>query len=199
MKRAVCGLIPVATLILQPTGLRGSDPRHRRDDERSDVGQREYNCNGSGKTVGEHGISAVPIVDKHNQAIDIVSGGDLLYRAETGTERRRAWWLDMVPSTNKLAGDYINSHNDKVKDVMTRNVLSVTETTPGYRHRARAGDEPDQGRSGRARRQTRRHRQLGETCATARYDDQRGGEPYRTELSEAAKLLCASLETRPGI
>jgi len=34
-----------------------------------------------------------------------------------------------MASTNRLAGDYIKSHSGKVKDVMTRNVLSVTETT----------------------------------------------------------------------
>ena len=82
------------------------------------------------KLLAERGISAVPVVDKDNQVIGMVSEGDLLHRAETGTERRRPWWLDMMASTNKLAGDYIKSHSGKVKDVMTRNVLSVTETTP---------------------------------------------------------------------
>jgi len=82
------------------------------------------------KLLAERGISAVPVVNKNNQVIGIVSEGDLLHRAETGTERRRSWWLDMVASTNKLAGDYIKSHSVKAKDVMTRNVLSVVETTP---------------------------------------------------------------------
>jgi len=82
------------------------------------------------RLLAERGISAVPVVDKNNQVIGMVSEGDLLHRAETGTERRRSWWLDMIASTDKLAGDYIKSHSGKVKDVMTRNVLSVTETTP---------------------------------------------------------------------
>jgi CBS domain-containing protein len=62
--------------------------------------------------------------------IGMVSEGDLLHRAETGTERRRSWWLDMMASTNKLAGDYVKSHSGKVRDVVTRDVISVTETTP---------------------------------------------------------------------
>jgi CBS-domain-containing membrane protein len=82
------------------------------------------------RLLAERGISAVPVVDKDNRVIGMVSEGDLLHRAETGTERRRTWSLDMMASTNKLAGDYIKSHSGKVKDVMTRNVLSVTETTP---------------------------------------------------------------------
>ena len=82
------------------------------------------------KLLAERGISAVPVVDKDNRVIGMVSEGDLLHRAETGTERRRAWWLDMIASSNQLAGDYIKSHSGKVKDVMSRSVLSVTETTP---------------------------------------------------------------------
>ena len=82
------------------------------------------------KLLAERGISAVPVVDKANRVIGMVSEGDLLHRAETGTERRRSWWLEMMASTNKLAGDYVKSHSGKVKDVMTRDVVSVIETTP---------------------------------------------------------------------
>jgi CBS domain-containing protein len=82
------------------------------------------------KLLAEHGISAVPVVDEHNQVIGIVSEGDLLHRAETGTERRSSWWLEMMSSTNKLAGEYIKSHSGRVTDIMTRDVLSVTEETP---------------------------------------------------------------------
>src|SRR5271165_5360617 len=82
------------------------------------------------KLLAEHRISAVPVVDKDNRVIGMVSEGDLLHRTETGTERRRSWWLEMVASTNKLAVEYIKSHSGRVKDVMTRDVLSVTEETP---------------------------------------------------------------------
>ena len=82
------------------------------------------------KLLAERGISAVPVVDSENRVIGMVSEGDLLHRTETGTERRRSWWLDMMASTNKLAGDYIKSHSGKVKDVMTHDVISVTDMTP---------------------------------------------------------------------
>jgi len=82
------------------------------------------------KLLAERGISAVPVVDKENRVIGMVSEGDLLHRAETGTERRGSWWLEMMASTNKLAGDYIKSHSGRVKDVMTRDVVSVIDTTP---------------------------------------------------------------------
>jgi CBS domain-containing protein len=80
--------------------------------------------------MAEHGISALPVVDKDTRVIGIVSEGDLLHHAETATEQRRSWWLDMMTSTNQLAGEYIKSHSAKLTDVMTRDVISVTDTTP---------------------------------------------------------------------
>src|ERR1700758_1179967 len=82
------------------------------------------------KLMAKHAISAVPVVDKDTRVIGMVSEGDLLHRAETGTERRRSWWLEMMASTNQLAGEYLKSHSSRVKDVMTRDVILVADTTP---------------------------------------------------------------------
>ena len=80
----------------------------------------------------EQGISGVPVVGPDEQLVGIVSEGDLLHRAETGTERRiehrRSRWLDTVASDEDLAREYVKSHGRKVKDVMTTNVISVADT-----------------------------------------------------------------------
>ena len=85
------------------------------------------------KLLSERGISGVPVVDTADRLVGIVSEGDLLHRVETGTERvagrRRSWWLDTIASDQELARDYIKSHGRTAKDVMTREVISVTETT----------------------------------------------------------------------
>ena len=81
------------------------------------------------KLMAEHGISAVPVVDRDKRVVGMVSEGDLLHRAETGTERRRSWWLEIMASTNQLAGEYVRSHSGSVKDVMKSDVISVTEET----------------------------------------------------------------------
>jgi len=85
------------------------------------------------KLLSERGISGVPVVDAADRLVGIVSEGDLLHRVETGTERvagrRRSWWLDTIASDQELARDYIKSHGRTAKDVMTREVISVTETT----------------------------------------------------------------------
>lgn len=81
------------------------------------------------KLMAAHGISAVPVIDRERRMVGMVSEGDLLHRAETGTERRRSWWLEIVASTNQLAGEYVKSHSGSVKDIMTRDLISVTEET----------------------------------------------------------------------
>jgi CBS domain-containing protein len=82
------------------------------------------------KLLVERGISAVPVVNDDNRVIGMVSEGDLLHRTETGTEQHRPWWLEMIASTNQLAADYIKSHGCSVKDVMTRDVICVSDSTP---------------------------------------------------------------------
>jgi hypothetical protein len=41
-------------------------------------------------------------VDDRSKVVGIISEGDLLHRAEAGTERRRSWWLSLRISRSKL-------------------------------------------------------------------------------------------------
>ena len=82
--------------------------------------------------LAERGISGAPVVDSSGRLVGIVSEGDLLHRAEIGTarrhrERRRSWWLDHFASD--LAREYVKSHGRTVKDIMTRDIATVTEET----------------------------------------------------------------------
>lgn len=76
------------------------------------------------------GISAVPVVDDHDELVGILSEGDLMHRAETGTERRISWWMRLFTSDEMLAADYVKAHASKVADVMTRDVITATPDTP---------------------------------------------------------------------
>lgn len=78
----------------------------------------------------EKRISAVPVVDAAGGVIGIVSEGDLIRRREAGTERRYSWWLELVSDPQTMARDFVKSGGHKVSDVMTRQVVSVTEDTP---------------------------------------------------------------------
>ena len=83
------------------------------------------------KLLSERNISGAPVVDKTGAMVGIVSEGDLLHRAELGTERhterRRSWWLEHFAS--ELARDYVKSHGRTVKDIMTRDVATVSNDT----------------------------------------------------------------------
>jgi CBS domain-containing protein len=75
----------------------------------------------------DHRVSGLPVVDADGRVVGIVSEGDLIHRAETGTERRRSWWLEALAGAEELARDYVLSHARKVGDVMTRRVISAAE------------------------------------------------------------------------
>jgi CBS domain-containing protein len=75
-------------------------------------------------------ISGVPVVGRHGELIGIVSEGDLIRRAETGTQHRRSWWLEVLIGSRPLAADYVKSHALKVADIMTREVVTAGLDTP---------------------------------------------------------------------
>jgi CBS-domain-containing membrane protein len=81
------------------------------------------------KLMTEHRISGVPVVDSNQQVVGMISEGDLLHRVETGTQHRRTWWLEMDESAQALAREYVKSHGRKAKDVMTRDVTTVSPST----------------------------------------------------------------------
>jgi CBS domain-containing protein len=74
-----------------------------------------------------HRISAVPVVSDGNRVVGIVSQTDLGHRAETGTEKRRKWWLDIFADSNSKAREYIRSHGLKAEDIMSRILVSVSK------------------------------------------------------------------------
>ena len=75
-------------------------------------------------------ISGLPVVDKDGRLAGIVSEGDFLRRAETGTQRRRARWLEYLVGPGRLADEYTRSHGRKVSEIMTADPATVTEETP---------------------------------------------------------------------
>jgi CBS domain-containing protein len=82
------------------------------------------------KLMLEREVSALPVVDTGNRLIGIISEGDLVRRVETGTERKRSWWLSFISGTDQLAHDFVRAHGTKVSDVMTREVVIARPETP---------------------------------------------------------------------
>jgi len=94
----------------------------------ADTGVREI-----ARLLLKHRISAVPVVDVDQRVLGMVSEGDLVRRAENDTSARHSWWLEVIFSAKDMTGEYIKTHGRKAGDVMTRDVVGVTEDTQLYK------------------------------------------------------------------
>jgi CBS domain-containing protein len=79
------------------------------------------------KILLDHRISAAPVLNAQGRLVGILSEGDLMRRAEIGTERRRSWWLDLLAGESARADDYIRAHGTRVADLMTKDVVTASE------------------------------------------------------------------------
>ena len=75
-------------------------------------------------------ISGMPVLDDTGALVGIVSEGDFLRRVESGTERRRPRWLELLTRSDTIAAEYVKSHGRKVSDIMTTWPVSVSDDTP---------------------------------------------------------------------
>lgn len=79
----------------------------------------------------ERHISGVPVLDK-GQVIGMVNEFELLRRREIGTDGsgpERSWWAHLI-ERDPRPQEYVRSHAQRARDLMTRQVISVAEDTP---------------------------------------------------------------------
>ena len=70
-------------------------------------------------------VSALIVLDADGAATGVLSEGDLLRRAELGTEKRQPAWLEFILGGGRTAEDYLHSHGRRVGEVMTRGPITV--------------------------------------------------------------------------
>ncbi len=75
-------------------------------------------------------ISGVPVVAADGTIVGIVTEGDLVRRAELGTERKRGSWLTFFTGTATMAEEYVRSHGTRVADLMSPGVVTVAPDAP---------------------------------------------------------------------
>jgi CBS domain-containing protein len=78
----------------------------------------------------QYRISGLPVVDAAGVLVGIVTEGDLLRRADSGTEQRRPRWLEFLLGPGRLADEYVHTHSRRVEDVMSRDIVTVSPETP---------------------------------------------------------------------
>src|SRR5689334_8467853 len=64
-------------------------------------------------------ISGLPVVDDTGALVGILTEGDLLRRAELGTQKRRPRWIEFLIGSGRLANEYVHACGRRVHEVMT--------------------------------------------------------------------------------
>jgi len=65
----------------------------------------------------QHRISGLPVIDASGNLQGVVTEGDFLRRAETGTQRKRARWIEFLMGPGRLASEYVRASGGKVGEV----------------------------------------------------------------------------------
>ncbi|MBT4044077.1 MAG: CBS domain-containing protein [Rhodospirillaceae bacterium] len=74
-------------------------------------------------------ISGAPVIDAAGKAVGMVSEGDLLQQVGLSGGAKRSWWLRLVSTPEQDARDFVKSHGRTAGDIMTTDVVSITEDT----------------------------------------------------------------------
>ena len=120
----------------------------------------------------EKRISAVPVIDD-GAMVGIVTEGDLLRRAEIGSEHGRSRWAELAFANWNLASEDTKEHGRKTSDVMTHKVITVAPSATLREVAEILEFAPHQAGARCRRRQARGHRQQGQPRAGA--GEQRSG------------------------
>jgi CBS domain-containing protein len=73
-----------------------------------------------------HRVSGLPVLDEKGSLVGIITEGDLIRRAEIGTDGAQAGWLKSLLMPSAVAADYVHTHARHVSGVMTHNPVFVT-------------------------------------------------------------------------
>lgn len=76
-----------------------------------------------------YGVNGFPVLDQ-GKLVGMVTQGDFLRRAETGTERYHSKLAELFADLGKLADEYVRSHARTVADIMTREVITISADAP---------------------------------------------------------------------
>ena len=79
-----------------------------------------------------HNVSGLPVVNEQGAILGIVTEGDLILREQTEAKdpRLSSWWLRLLSDRKTDEANYIKTHGTRADEVMTRDVVTVSEDAP---------------------------------------------------------------------
>jgi CBS domain-containing protein len=80
------------------------------------------------KLLTSRKISALVVFDAIGAPVGVLSEGDLMRRAEFGTQKKRPRWVELLLGGSRAARDYARSHGRRVDEIMTKGLVSIEET-----------------------------------------------------------------------
>ncbi len=83
----------------------------------------------AGLMVEKH-VSGLPVLSDSGTLVGMVSEGDLLRRPELGTQKHRRRWVSFFSGVDEQAREFTKTHALRAGDVMTEQVIHVSEQTP---------------------------------------------------------------------
>lgn len=83
--------------------------------------------------LAARGISAVPVVDAEGVPQGIVTEGDLIRRLAEHAPGPLTWFLDLFAQSTPLIERFAKAHGKTAQDVMTRKLVTVSETETAER------------------------------------------------------------------
>lgn len=75
-------------------------------------------------------FSGLPVTNDKGVLVGILTEGDFLRRAETGTQRKRPRWIEFFIGPGRLASEYAHSAGRTVHEVMTASVHTISDDAP---------------------------------------------------------------------
>jgi CBS domain-containing protein len=75
-------------------------------------------------------VSGLPVVAEDGEVVGMLTEGDLLRRAEIGTEGKSPGWFEMFFLPGSSALDYVRTHGRKIEMLMSTDVISIAPDAP---------------------------------------------------------------------
>ena len=77
----------------------------------------------------QYDLSGLPVLEQ-GRLVGIITEGDFLRRSAAGEEQRGPRWIEFLASPEQLAHEFTDAYRRTVRDVMTRNVITIDPDEP---------------------------------------------------------------------